>query len=103
MSRIAKELGLPGINYDSARLIKNKASGVPTLIYQLSGIPEEYYNYCFTVDDLSVEALTDKLMSIIELPQDKLSDIGAKARKFIYENKSPRNQSMKIINLINEL
>lgn len=26
MSRIATELGLPGINYDSARLIKNKAS-----------------------------------------------------------------------------
>ncbi len=26
MSRIASELGLPGINYDSARLIKNKAS-----------------------------------------------------------------------------
>lgn len=79
------------------------ASGIPTLIYKLSGIPDEYYNYCFSIDDLSIEALTRKLVYILELPQEALNEIGLKARHFIYENKSPRNQSRKIIELINIL
>ena len=79
------------------------ASGVPTLLYRLPGIPEEYYNYCFSMDDLSLEALTDKLESIIEMSRDELTEIGARACQFIYEKKSPRNQSMKIFKLISEL
>ena len=41
------------------------ASGIPTLIYKLPGIPDEYYQYCFSLEDLGVEALANKMMDII--------------------------------------
>ena len=79
------------------------ASGIPTLIYKLPGIPSEYYNYCFSITDLSVSALTDNLGYILSLSRDELDDIGKRAKQFIYANKSPINQTKKIIELINRL
>lgn len=79
------------------------ASGVPTLLYKLAGIPEEYYEYCFTMEDLSIDALAEKLEAIIKMPQEELSRIGARARDFIYVNKSPINQSKRIVELLNRL
>ena len=79
------------------------ASGIPTLLYKLPGIPSEYYDYCFSLTDLSVSALTEKLDYILSLSHDELDDIGIRAKQFIYANKSPINQTKKIVELINRL
>lgn len=79
------------------------ASGVPTLLYKLPGIPDEYYQYCFSLEELSVQALAGKIMDILDMDSKELKNIGVKARNFILENKNPIAQSKKIINLINSL
>lgn len=79
------------------------ASGIPTLLYKLPGIPSEYYDYCFSLTDLSVSALTEKLSYILSLNRDELDDIGIRAKQFIYANKSPINQTKKIVELIKRL
>lgn len=76
------------------------ASGVPTLLYKLPGIPEEYYNYCFTVDGLSVENLASKIGSVLSMKKETLADFGMKAREFILTQKNPQKQCKKILDVI---
>ena len=78
-------------------------SGVPTLLYRLPGIPKEYYDYCISLSDISQDALTNKLIEIVEMDRDELSTLGSSARQFILENKNPREQVRKILDLIDRL
>ena len=65
------------------------ASGVPTLLYKLPGIPEEYYDYCFTITELGVDALASKMNTILDLSENELKECGVKAREFILNEKNP--------------
>ena len=76
------------------------ASGTPTLLYKLPGIPEEYYHYCFTIEHLGVEFLKKKIEEILMMDMDQLRDFGSNARKFILEKKNPIEQAKKIVQLI---
>jgi glycosyltransferase involved in cell wall biosynthesis len=76
------------------------ASGVPALIYKLPGIPEEYYQYCYSLEEISPEALAKKITGILQLDPDTRNGIGVKARQFILENKNPRVQCEKVYKLI---
>ena len=78
------------------------ASGVPTLIYKLPGIPDEYYDYCFTIDKLGVTELKLKLYEILQMDRGILNKMGERAREFIISNKNPIAQCNKIITLINK-
>ena len=79
------------------------ASGVPVLLYKLPGIPEEYYQYCYSIEDLSIEYLTNKMNEILSLDSYELKLKGDKAREFILREKNPASQAHKIVNLINSL
>ena len=79
------------------------ASGVPTLLYRLPGIPNEYYDYCFSLTDISIDALTNKIEQILNTDYNELRIIGKQARNFILDKKNPKQQTKKIIDLINKL
>ena len=76
------------------------ASGVPALLYKLPGIPDEYYEYCFSLSETGVEALRNMLEDILARSLDELDQLGANARKFILNNKNPQKQVGKIIDLV---
>lgn len=76
------------------------SSGTPALITRLSGIPSEYFEHCFTLEEESVEDFKDKITEIINYSRDELLTIGENARKFVTENKNNFIQSGKIINFI---
>ncbi len=76
------------------------ASGTPTLLYKLSGIPEEYFNYCFSLEEQGIETLSHKIDEILNKSDEELTNIGKNARDFILEYKNPKNQCAKIINMI---
>ncbi len=79
------------------------ASGVPTLLYKLPGIPEEYYEYCYSISELGVDALAMKIKELLLKPEKELKELGRKAQKFIFSKKNPRDQCLKLFELINEL
>lgn len=79
------------------------ASGVPTLLYKLPGIPDEYYKYCYAIEELGIPALANKINEILKLDDIVLKAKGLEAQKFIHENKNPREQTKKIVNLINQI
>lgn len=76
------------------------ASGVPTLLYKLPGIPEEYYDHCFSLEDLSISALAAKITEILSMDPEVLAEKGSTARQFILDNKNPRKQCEKVFKLI---
>lgn len=83
-----------------SKVIEYFMSGTPTFMYKLEGIPAEYYQYCFSSKDESVEGLINNLKKINEMDTDELIQKGIEARKFIQENKNCKAQVNKIINLI---
>lgn len=82
--------------------IQYLASGIPTLIYRLEGIPEEYYQYCFSIDGekLSTEEFSQAMQMGINTPVEECMRMGKKARQFILEKKNAKKQTDKIIDLI---
>ena len=78
------------------------ASGVPVLMFEIEGIPEEYYSYCYTIKKNTISDLKDEILMICGKDSGELQLKGDSARKFILENKNPVHQCLKLVNLINE-
>ena len=86
-----------------SKTIEYLASGTPVLLYKLAGIPDEYYEYCFTVEDNSDEALSKKIDEILNMDRAVLRSLGMRARKFILTEKSPKNQCKKLVDFIERI
>lgn len=86
-----------------SKTMEYMASGTPCLLYRLPGIPEEYFNYCFTIEELGVDALKQKMESIMAMSKENLVSLGQRARTFILENKNPLAQTSKVIKLLESL
>lgn len=83
-----------------SKTMEYMSSRTPMIGYKLEGIPSEYYNYYYTIDDLSEEGLIKKLEYILALP---LSDLNAKAElafNFVMTNKTAKVQVKKVIDFI---
>ncbi|MEZ7821215.1 MAG: glycosyltransferase, partial [Patescibacteria group bacterium] len=85
-----------------SKTMEYMASGTPLLMYELEGIAKEYFNYCYTLDDLSPEALKNTLVNILSKSNEELSIKGRLAREFIINQKSSKVQVKKILDLINQ-
>lgn len=85
--------------------IEYLVSGTPTLIYQLPGIPSEYYKYCYSLgpEQIGVDYLANKINEILSLSDEERDSMGRIAHKFIVENKNSKAQTKKIIKLINDI
>lgn len=78
-------------------------SGTPCLIYKLQGIPDEYYEYCYSINGYSINELTGVLSNLMELPEAELRNKGKQARNFILKYKNPVAQAKKILDVIDQL
>lgn len=86
-----------------SKTIEYMASGTPLLTSALSGIPKEYYDYVFRVDETDTETVSSKLEEILNMPEESLEEKGKMAKKFIFEKKNAGYQSKKILNFINDM
>lgn len=78
------------------------ASGTPMLGYKLEGIPEEYFDYFFTMDELSTKSLASKIEYVLKLPVDELKEMGEKSKQFIFNMKNAKVQVGRIIKFIQQ-
>ncbi len=74
-------------------------SGTPLLTGSLPGMPEEYYDYVYLIEDDSVDSLKSALKNILKKPLQELKKNGRKAQKFISTCKNKYVQTKKIIEL----
>lgn len=77
-------------------------SGTPVVSTKLPGIPEEYFDYIFTFDDDSEQAIYSKLTEIIALDRRQLRSKGKEAHDFVIGNKNNLIMARKVIELLNK-
>lgn len=76
------------------------ASGIPTIMYRLPGVPIEYFNYCTVLDDMSIVSLYNEIINICEVEYDVKIEIAEKAKFFILSKKNPLEQCSKLVKVI---
>ncbi|MFZ4798388.1 MAG: glycosyltransferase [Bacteroidia bacterium] len=79
------------------------ASGTPTVLFKLEGIPNEYFKHCFVVEEETIDALKNTIIEVCEMDEKLRLDIGLKAKSFIFEKKNPKIQCEKIIKMLDKI
>lgn len=79
------------------------ASGTPTLMYKIDGVPEEYFQYCYTIEGNTIEDISAAMFSTCELDKSILQDKGKSARAFILNNKSSEMQCKKVLDMLRSM
>lgn len=85
-----------------SKILEYIESGTPALVTKLKGIPEEYNNYLFFVESLTITDLKNKICSIYNTDKMHLFNFGLNAKKFSTE-KNIYNQGKKINTFLNNL
>lgn len=85
-----------------SKTLEYMMSGTPMIGYRLSGIPDEYYDNMFVIEDTE-DGMKKALKMVMGLPQDTRNEMGKKARKFVVEQKNAKIQCRKIIDLLEGL
>lgn len=78
------------------------SSGTPMIGYKLEGIPEEYFDYFFTIDSLDEPSLIAKIVEVISLSDEELFAKAKSAYNFIVEKKTSYSQVKRIVNFLEE-
>ena len=85
--------------------IEYLASGVPALLYELEGIPQEYFNYCYHLpaDRCGAEELAKEIAEIYHAPAPERMELAKRAQAFIATRKNAAVQCAKIVELMDGL
>ena len=84
-----------------SKTLEYLASGTPTLMYKLPGMPEEYCQYIVLLDESQDDSITKALQIWFGKDQEYLNEFGYKARQFILNNKTSSVQVNKYLDFIN--
>ena len=85
-----------------SKLLEYIASGSAVLTTKLQGIPNEYFNYFFSIDQLDADAVANKMDEIFSMDDNEYVDHCLKAQAFIQTNKNANVQVEKMLNLLNQ-
>ena len=79
------------------------ASGVPTVMYRLEGIPAEYDAYLNYLTGTTAQEMADQLRQLCAADYTPLAEKAAAGREFVLKNKNEYVQAKKIYDLLNDL
>lgn len=85
-----------------SKTLEYMLSKTPVLGYKLEGIPVEYYNYIYLVEDNSVDGLSKRIDEVLSLPLSELENKGEEAYNFVVQQKSSYKQVNKMIQFVEE-
>jgi len=87
-----------------SKIMEYMSSGAPVISHRLAGIPDEYYDYIYTIDEgEGEEAIVNTLKSVLSKSDDELFEMGRKAREFVLKKKNAVVQTSKIVQMIEEI
>jgi len=90
-------------NYQFARLsfpskvAEYMASGTPVLSTRLPGIPEDYEQYLWYLDNEDAADVANAIMGILSLSDEERTARGQAAKQYIEKNKNPQVQARRVI------
>ena len=78
------------------------ASGTPILTTRLPGMPQDYYDYIYTIDGNEKEDITTALEKALANSGDELNQMGKKSKEFVLTKKNNVAQAARILALLEE-
>jgi glycosyltransferase involved in cell wall biosynthesis len=82
-----------------SKIMEYLLSGTPCIIKPLPGIPDEYYNYIFMVQDDKIASLKNKIEEVCSLSDSELKNRGESAKAFVLEKKNYTIQTKKMTDM----
>lgn len=76
------------------------ASGTPLLTTKLAGMPKEYNDYVYLIENETKQGIIDKLNEIFSKTKKDLIEFGKKTQEFVLKHKNNVAQGNKIIDFI---
>lgn len=85
-----------------SKVIEYMGSGTPMIGYKLSGMPDEYKEYFYCVDNTE-NGLYNTLKMAMELSPTERKEMGYRAQEFVVTKKTAVVQCEKIVKMLDEL
>ncbi|ABX43850.1 glycosyltransferase [Lachnoclostridium phytofermentans] len=78
------------------------SSGIPLISYRLDGIPKEYNEYIYFINEDTEESdgLFLTMKEVLEKSDEELKEKGLRAKEFVLKEKNSANQAKKLLNMI---
>lgn len=86
-----------------SKTLEYMSSGVPFLSSRLQGIPEEYFEYIYSIDDVSISGISNALKMVFCDSLETRTKKAYEAQKFILLNKNEKVQVQKLISFADGL
>ena len=83
--------------------IEYMATGIPTLLCKLPGMPQEYYNHFIDIGEGSSEQIAEAIISVKNMSQEERDVIGQDSRNFIIERMNIQRQAETMVNLFQKI
>lgn len=83
-----------------SKTIDYMSTGRPVLCFKLDGIPQDYDNYLYYINDSSEEGIRSAILETVSKSREELDEFGKTARNYVLQNKNSRAQAEKIITLL---
>ena len=78
-------------------------SGTPVLTTKLPGMPKEYAEYVYLIEDENMDGITESLNEILSKSAEELHNKGARAKEFVLNEKNNIVQAEKILKICVQL
>ena len=76
------------------------ASGTPILTTKLPGMPKEYYDFVFLLEEETENGVCEALKNILSKPSAELHEKGREAKEFVMEKKNNCVQAKKVLEML---
>ena len=76
------------------------ASGTPLLTTRVGEMPEEYWKYCYFINDKTSDGVEQAIKIALQKTEAELCEFGARAKKFAVEQKNYFIMSNKITDFL---
>lgn len=83
-----------------SKIFEYMLSGCPVLTFKVAGIPEEYYDYLYTIESVSPEGVSNAITKVLNMSTEDREAFGYKAKEFVKNNKNNTAQTKKMINFL---
>ncbi|NLO86228.1 MAG: glycosyltransferase family 4 protein [Clostridiales bacterium] len=86
-----------------SKTLEYMRSGKPILCYQLEGIPSDYDDYLYYINQIGTEGIIQAVQETMALPLEDLALRGELARAYVLSEKNPTVQCRKMVQMLRDM